>query len=144
VSDPPSVTESATARRWVRAFLEKEVKPKLEPVMAREMKSHAGVKPWLIGTGGTTTILARMELKLDEYDRERIEAGRLPLARVRWHREHLWGMALAERKKIVGLPPKRADVILAGALIYEAVMEVFGFEELRVSMRGLRFAAMMG
>ena len=40
-----------------------------------------------------------------------------------------------------GLPPKRADVILFGAAIYEAVMESFGIATLRVSTRGLRFAA---
>ena len=42
-----------------------------------------------------------------------------------------------------GLPRNRADVILPGAAIYEAVMEEFGFAELRVSTRGLRFAAVL-
>jgi exopolyphosphatase/pppGpp-phosphohydrolase len=37
----------------------------------------------------------------------------------------------------------RADVILTGVLIYETVMEEFGFKQLRVSTRGLRFAAVM-
>jgi exopolyphosphatase/pppGpp-phosphohydrolase len=37
----------------------------------------------------------------------------------------------------------RADVILPGVVIYEAVMEEFGFEQLRISTRGLRFAAVM-
>jgi exopolyphosphatase/pppGpp-phosphohydrolase len=37
----------------------------------------------------------------------------------------------------------RADVILPGVVIYEAVMEEFGFKLLRVSTRGLRFAAVM-
>ena len=63
--------------------------------------------------------------------------------RVHWHVEHLWSLPLAERQQIVGLPKKRADVILTGAAIYEAVMEQFGFGELRVSTRGLRFAAVM-
>ena len=43
----------------------------------------------------------------------------------------------------MGLPKSRADVILTGVLIYEAVMEEFGFTQLRVSTRGLRFAAVM-
>jgi exopolyphosphatase/pppGpp-phosphohydrolase len=37
----------------------------------------------------------------------------------------------------------RADVILTGVLIYEAVMEEFGLRHLRISTRGLRFAAVM-
>ena len=44
-------------------------------------------------------------------------------------------------KNLGGLTP--SDVILMGALIYEAVMEQFGFRQLRVSTRGLRFAAVM-
>ena len=97
----------------------------------------------LVGVGGTATILACMEAKLEAFDRARIEATRLSAARVAWHLERLWSLPLEERKKIVGLPPNRADVILTGVAIYQAVMEEFGFHELRISTRGLRFAAVM-
>jgi len=144
VSDPPTATEFAVCRKWLAAFLDKEVKPQLEPAMTREAKLRPAGDVVLVGTGGTTTILARIEGAMEDFDRARIESTRLTLARVRWHRERLWKLPLAERKKIVGLPPKRADVILQGVLIYEAVMEAFGLAEVRVSTRGLRFAAMMG
>jgi exopolyphosphatase/guanosine-5'-triphosphate,3'-diphosphate pyrophosphatase len=75
--------------------------------------------------------------------RARIEATRLSAARVSWHLERLWSLPLEERKKTIGLPRNRADVILMGVAIYQAVMEEFGFRELRVSTRGLRFAAVM-
>jgi exopolyphosphatase/guanosine-5'-triphosphate,3'-diphosphate pyrophosphatase len=55
----------------------------------------------------------------------------------------LWSLPLAERRKIAGLPPDRADVILTGVSIYESLMEKFDFSDLRVSTRGLRFAAVM-
>jgi exopolyphosphatase/pppGpp-phosphohydrolase len=55
--------------------------------------------------------------------------------------ERLWAMPLSDRKGITGLPKKRADVILTGMAIYEAVLQEFGFTELRASTRGLRFAA---
>jgi exopolyphosphatase/pppGpp-phosphohydrolase len=45
---------------------------------------------------------------------------------------------------MVGLPPNRADVILMGAVIFLVIMEAFDFSELRVSTRGLRFAAVLG
>ena len=51
------------------------------------------------------------------------------------HRKHLWKLPLIERKEIPGLPKNRADVILTGVLIYEMVMEEFGFLQLRVSTR---------
>jgi exopolyphosphatase/guanosine-5'-triphosphate,3'-diphosphate pyrophosphatase len=50
---------------------------------------------------------------------------------------------LEERKQIIGLPPNRADVILTGALIFQQVMTLFDLDLLRVSTRGLRFAALM-
>lgn len=144
-SDPPTREEFAETRQWIREFITKKILPELEPALRREVELHAAHRPVsLVGTGGTTTILARMEAQLDDYDRVRIEATRLNFERVRWHNEQLWSLPLAQRQEIVGLPRKRADVILAGAAIYEAVMECLNFRELRVSTRGLRFAAVMG
>lgn len=143
-SDPPTQDEFAETRRWVGDFIEDKIRPALGPALERETQQHAGQIPVaLVGTGGTTTILARMEARLETYERSVIEATRLSLARVQWHTENLWRLPLTQREGIVGLPRKRADVILAGAVIFEAVMERFGFAELRVSTRGLRFAAVM-
>ena len=97
----------------------------------------------LVGTGGSASILACMEANLLTFDRARLEATRLSRDRLRWHVEHLWNVPIAERRKIVGLPPNRADVILTGTAIYEAVMNHFDFQQLRVSTRGLRFAIVL-
>jgi exopolyphosphatase/guanosine-5'-triphosphate,3'-diphosphate pyrophosphatase len=141
-SDPPTRGEFTACRDWLKNFLQSEVRPKLEPALRRETDSQsAGIQ--LVGTGGTTSILARMEAKLDRYDRERMEATRLSQEQVKAHRKRLWSLPLAERKEITGLPKLRADVILPGVLIYEMVMEEFDFKLLRVSTRGLRFAAVM-
>jgi exopolyphosphatase/guanosine-5'-triphosphate,3'-diphosphate pyrophosphatase len=143
-SDPPTREELLTCRQWVREFLERTVKPELEPAIAREVKldpEHHKVS--LVGTGGTATILARINASLETYDRERIEGARLSVTQVHEHVTQLWGVPLDLRKKIVGVPDNRADIILTGVVIYEAVMEQFGFRELRVSTRGLRFAALM-
>ena len=113
--------------------------------MSREAKyGPAGNRQiQLVGTGGTASILARIEAQLEEFDRDRIEATRLGLTQIRAHMKRLWHLTLEERKKVIGIPKKRADVILTGVAIYEAVMEQFDFGELRVSTRGLRFAAVM-
>lgn len=143
-NDPPALQQLAACRQWVKDFLGREVRPELEPAMRQEERANTKVHSvQLIGTGGTSTILARMEARLDTFDREKIEGLRLSIAQVRAHVERLWGLPLAERRKITGLPIKRADVILPGVVIYEAVMEAFGFSELRISTRGLRFAAVM-
>jgi exopolyphosphatase/guanosine-5'-triphosphate,3'-diphosphate pyrophosphatase len=143
-SDPPTLDELAKCREWIQTFLWDKVRPRLGPEMRWETSVYGGDGGvQLVGTGGTTSILARMEAKLEEYDRDRIEATRLSLRRVRWLVDRLWNLSLAERRSIVGLPAKRADVILTGVLIYQSLMELFGFAELRVSTRGLRFAAIM-
>lgn len=143
-SDPPEPGQLAACREWIRHFLETEVQPKVAPAIRSE-RARATTSPDLeiVGTGGTTSILARVALGLAEYDRQRIEGTRLSLEGLRQEAQRLWSLPLAERQEIVGLPPKRADVILTGVLIYEGVMAVFGFDTLRVSTRGLRFAAVM-
>jgi exopolyphosphatase/guanosine-5'-triphosphate,3'-diphosphate pyrophosphatase len=137
-SDPPTKGELDSCRVWLKDFLRHQVRPQLEEALR---EGDGGL--WLIGTGGTTSILARLEKKLDRFDRAKIEQTVLTLGQVAAHREKLWSLPLEERKKIPGLPKQRADVILTGVLIYEMVMEEFGFLQLHISTRGLRFAAVM-
>lgn len=136
--DPPGAKDFAVCREWVGDFLLHEVRPQLEPAFKLERGEIL-----LVGTGGTTTILARIEKELETFDRAEIESTVLTFEQVREQRKRLWALPLAERKTITGMPKQRGDVILTGVLIYEAVMEEFGFELLRVSTRGLRFAAVM-
>src|SRR4029077_12080046 len=142
LSDPPQPEQLAACRKWLKEFLIAEVRPRLEPPMHWGTEAYEG-RTRLVGTGGTASILARMEAGLEEFDREQIEATRLSRERTGWHLHRLWSLPLVQRQQIVGLPKKRADVILTGVAIYEAVMDHFGFPELRVSTRGLRFAAVM-
>jgi exopolyphosphatase/guanosine-5'-triphosphate,3'-diphosphate pyrophosphatase len=136
--DPPKKSEFNSCRDWLKNFLLHEVRPQLQPALKNEQGEIQ-----LVGTGGTTSILARIEKKLDRFDRDKIDSAVLSFDQVAAHRKQLWKLPLAERKEIVGLPKLRVDVILTGVLIYEMVMEEFGFEQLRVSTRGLRFAAVM-
>jgi len=143
-SDPPKPGERATCWEWVEKFLNLKVREALEPALTREVKQHTqhhAVR--LVGVGGTASVLTRIENGKDDYDRERIEATRLSAKQVRHWSEQLWHVSLAERRQIKGMPKERADVMLTGVLIYEAFMESFEFNELRVSSRGLRFAAVM-
>ena len=138
-SDPPTASEWRACSDHLRAFIELEIAPPLE----RELRAMKTGEVRLVGTSGTTSIMARLELGLTSFDRDKIEGARLTRRKVAGQRRHLWSLPLVERKKIAGLPADRADVILAGVAIYEALMEWFGFEELLVSTRGLRFAAVM-
>jgi len=142
--DPPAPRELAECRGRVRAFLAGQVRPKLDPILTDPAGPFCAPQgKALVGAGGTATILARLVAKLDGYDRARIESTRLSRDCVHRQVERLWGIPLAERRQLEGMVANRADVILTGVVIYEAVMEEFAFSELRVSTRGLRFAAVM-
>jgi exopolyphosphatase/guanosine-5'-triphosphate,3'-diphosphate pyrophosphatase len=143
-ADHPSPADLAHCLAWVETFLKQEVRTKIFTELRQESRLDPLCRrAQLVGTGGMVTILARMEAGTDAFERAQLEATRLSFARVQWHLENLWRLPLAERKKIVGLPPDRADICLHGAVIYAAVMAEFGFTELRVSTRGLRFAAVL-
>lgn len=131
--DPPGREDWDRCRGILGEILGSQIAPALT--------EHLIDKPLFVGTGGTTTILARMELRMEGFDRGQIEDLSLTRADLERHRARLWSLGLAERRRIVGLPPKRADVILAGVAIYAAIMERFEIDALRVSTRGLRFAA---
>jgi exopolyphosphatase / guanosine-5'-triphosphate,3'-diphosphate pyrophosphatase len=139
-SDPPTAADLAACRAWLKEFILAEVRPLIEPALVHEKKLNDVV---LVGTGGTTSILARRENQLDRFDRDKIERTVLSYGAVSDWANRLWQLPLEQRKEIIGLPKQRADVILTGVLIFEAIMEHLGFSELRVSTRGLRFAAVM-
>ena len=102
----------------------------------------SGTADYLIGMGGTITNLAAIKHKLAKYDPNIIQGSKLTLADVTEQMEHFRSIPLEERKKIPGLQPKRADVILAGATIVSVVMEKIGLNELTVSDRGIRHGLM--
>ena len=138
ISDPPSEEERLACEEEIRSTLERDVKPRLEPKL-RELSGPVQ----LVGTGGTSTILARVDLRLRSFSREMIEGTFLSREKVKNEMMRLWSVSLEHRKQIIGLPPNRADVILPGAAIFDQVMELFQLPTLRVSTRGLRFAALM-
>ncbi len=96
----------------------------------------------LVGMGGTVTSLCSVSHGMEKYDPDVIQGTILPLREVERQIEIYRVKTIEERKKILGLMPKRADVILAGASVVRAVMTRFGMSEITVSNRGLRHGLM--
>jgi exopolyphosphatase/guanosine-5'-triphosphate,3'-diphosphate pyrophosphatase len=138
LADPPGLAALAECRAWLKEFLATQVVPCLGPALRACPNSVR-----LVGTGGTATILARIETQMPGFDRDKIESVQIPLPRIQAHLEEQWQMTLAQRQQIVGMPPHRGDVILTGMAIYEAIMVEFGLPSLSVSTRGLRFWALL-
>ena len=97
----------------------------------------------LIGNAGTVTTLAAMSLRLHRYDADKVDGCRLSLEGIETLIGELARRTVEERKKMVGLPEKRADVILAGAVILSRVMRKLRQPELIVSDRGIRFGMIL-
>lgn len=93
----------------------------------------------LIGTAGTATTLAAVELGLPAYDPARVHGARLSRAAVARQLDRYLRLPVAERRGIVGLEPERADVIPAGTAIFLGLMDRAGADELIVSDRGVRW-----
>lgn len=92
----------------------------------------------LIGVGATLTTLGAMksELPFDQIDD--IHGSELSLNDVEKQISLLKSKTISERKKIVGLDPRRADVILAGSMIVKSAMNKFGVACVTISDRGVR------
>jgi exopolyphosphatase / guanosine-5'-triphosphate,3'-diphosphate pyrophosphatase len=120
-SDPPTDEELAAAAQQVDEAL-----PDLE-------LKHA------IGVAGTVTTLAALEL--GEYDPERVHGHRISRGAVEAQLERLASLPLAERRELPGIEPKRAPVIVAGAVIVREVLERYGLDELEVSERDILHGA---
>jgi exopolyphosphatase/guanosine-5'-triphosphate,3'-diphosphate pyrophosphatase len=125
--DPPSVEELEALRRAIRAELRAH---------EGEMKTDsAGI---FAGTAGTVTTLAAMEQGLTEYDPERINRFTLTREAITGIVALLSTSTLRERKNIPGLESGREDIILAGAMVAQEIMERYGYREMFVSDWGLR------
>jgi exopolyphosphatase/guanosine-5'-triphosphate,3'-diphosphate pyrophosphatase len=92
----------------------------------------------LVGMGGAVTNLAAVHLGLATYDPELIQGSTLERDEVERQIERYRRLDANARRSIVGLQPKRAEVILAGACIVRTVMDRLGQAALTVSDRGLR------
>ena len=137
-SDSPTPKELETVRFWLREYLRNDVAPKLQATFER-----SGIPQLAVGIGGTTSLLALIHHQRRQFDRDLIENTEFDFASLRSLNEFLWGLPLARRREVPGLPPERADVILTGSSIYEAILDVFGIPTLGISTRGLRFAALL-
>ena len=92
----------------------------------------------VVGMGGAVTNLAAVKHQLATYDPSVIQGATLEAAEVDRQIELYRTRTADERREIVGLQPKRAEVILAGALIVHTVLAELGRDRLTVSDRGLR------
>jgi exopolyphosphatase/guanosine-5'-triphosphate,3'-diphosphate pyrophosphatase len=92
----------------------------------------------LVGTAGTVTTLAALDLGLATYDATRVQGHTLRRGAVEAQLARLGALTVGERGALPCLEPGRADLIVAGTAIVLATMDLLGVDALVVSDWGLR------
>jgi exopolyphosphatase / guanosine-5'-triphosphate,3'-diphosphate pyrophosphatase len=98
----------------------------------------AGSPDALVGMGGTVTNIAGVRHRLAKYDPDIVQGSSIDRWEINRQIELYRSRSVEDRRKIVGLQPKRADVILAGLCIVSTIMEKLHKDDFTVSDRGLR------
>ncbi|HPM78294.1 MAG TPA: hypothetical protein PK961_14485 [bacterium] len=126
LDDPPTVAQLQSGAQAVAELL-----------ASNEELAQLPAVDTLVGTAGTVTTLAALDLKMERYDPEQIDGRILSVATIEGLLAKLVSMPAAERLYLPGLEKGREDLIPAGAIICLRVMEHLHFERLAVTEGGV-------
>ena len=129
-ADPPTPAELEQLAKDIRDLV----------IEALSQRSGLSVESG-IAVAGTPTSLAAIDLGLDPYDPERVHGHRLSLESIQHQLSELSSLPLAERRKLTGLHPDRAETIVAGVVILVEAMRVLGLDRITVSERDILHGA---
>ena len=137
-----TITQSYDALDAVREALPELIAP--VRTFAEETMSRYGSVDAFVATAGTPTTLASLKhgMEYATYDPRRISGTRLHADEPARHLEQLLAMPFAERERRVGVG--RADLILAGIVLFEAFYAILNQEECIVIDDGLREGVALG
>ena len=123
--DPPEQAELQAAKAEIERLIARSDLPSAAEAM--------------VAVGGTPTTFAAMDQQLETYYSAQIHGTILTAETLQRIIAQCSELSLEQRRQLPGLHPGRADVIIAGGLILQAVLKCFGLSELTVSDRGLRW-----
>lgn len=123
-SDPPAPEELARARAWIHE--------KMASWFAEQSKEAADLER-VVAVAGTATTVVSIRDRMETYDSSRVHKARVSRQELLEVYERLAALPLSARKKVVGLDPKRAPVMVAGLLILLEVLDFAGVDAFTVS-----------
>lgn len=124
-STPPATTEVSLARHWSDGMADTMFD--LPPSTT------------LIGVAGTVTTLGALASGQRHFDAEELNGYHLSASTIAGWVERLSTMSLEEIRSLGGVHPDRADILLGGAIILDAVLARLGADSILVSTRGVRY-----
>ncbi len=92
----------------------------------------------LLGTSGTVTTLASLHLDLPQYDRRAVDGLIVPASSMRAISGQLSAMSPEQRRQLPCIGQERADLVVAGCAILEAILDIWPAPRLGVADRGIR------
>ena len=129
-ADPPAPADLSRMEEGARAAL-------AEVAEIRRSGALEGAR--LVAVAGTVTTLAAVAQALPAYDALKVHGSTLGRAELAELVRRLAALTTRERAALPGMEPKRADVILAGAVVVAVALQLGGFDRLTVSDRGVRW-----
>ncbi|MGI6046083.1 MAG: Ppx/GppA family phosphatase [Eggerthellaceae bacterium] len=123
-SDPPRPEEMDEVRAWVRD----EMRPFFQDVIKSGFRFDT-----LVAVAGTATSVVAMHEKMEDYDSSRVHKTVVDKDYLREVFEEAAALPLTQRKKLPGLDPGRAPVIVAGLLILQEVLDLAQVQSFTVS-----------
>lgn len=115
-----------------------DVAGRLAPFREAAAGALTGANFHLLGTSGTVTTLAGLHLGLARYDRRQVDGLWMNDRQVDGVLGRLLGMSYAERAANGCIGQERADLVLPGCAIFEAIRRAFPTRRVRIADRGLR------
>ncbi|HYD98661.1 MAG TPA: Ppx/GppA phosphatase family protein [Alphaproteobacteria bacterium] len=92
----------------------------------------------MLGTSGTVTTVAGIHFQLPRYDRSRVDGATIEAAAARAICRDLQGMDFHARSQSPCIGRERADLVVAGCAVLEAILDTWAVPRLRIADRGVR------
>ena len=107
-------------------FIEDTIEDTINNIKSKNIKK-------LVGIGGTVTSVSAMNQQLEVYSMEKVHNSKICKKELDEILQMLKNMTLEDKKRLKGLQPKRADIITAGVVILDIIMEKLEINEIIVS-----------
>ena len=131
-SDTATLDERLEAYARMRA----RVTESFSAFAARQTRVHPTFR--LLGTSGTVTTLASVYLELPSYDRRAVDGLLVPSSAMRTISQKLSRLSIADRADLPCIGNERADLVVAGCAILEAILDIWPAPRVGVADRGIR------
>lgn len=144
LTESVAIDSSSEARRIAGYEAMRATALKSFQKFADRLKHKEGDSHRMLGTSGTVTTLASLHLKLPCYNRSAIDGLIVPADSMRDISQRLGSMHVDERREVPCIGRERADLVIAGCAILEAILDIWPAERIGVADRGIREGILRG